>query len=122
MTTQHIDVPPGRAAQSLWCDRNWHDGACCPGSIRQWHLDRDLLPPEPEPVSTKFHLARGRNEYTTVVVAYPACPMLHDTPGPIRALIGQGWRIIGHVDGQARQAPHDRGDHSACDRNCEHTL
>jgi hypothetical protein len=50
MTTQHIDVPPGRAAQSLWCDRNWHDGACCPGSVRQWHLDHDLLPPR-EPAS-----------------------------------------------------------------------
>jgi hypothetical protein len=44
----HIDVPPGRAAQSLWCDRNWHDGTCCPGSIRQWHQDHDLLPPEPD--------------------------------------------------------------------------
>jgi hypothetical protein len=95
---------------------------------------RDQYPAEPAG-STKFHLARGRSEYTTVVVAYPACPMLHDTPGPIRALIGQGWRIIGHVDGQAPHGldttaagwswavpAHERGDHSACDRNCEATL
>jgi hypothetical protein len=53
MSTDRTDVPPGRAAQSLWCDRNWHDGACCPGSIRQWHLQRDLLPPEPATLETR---------------------------------------------------------------------
>jgi hypothetical protein len=56
MTGLRIDVPPGRAAQSLECDRNWHDGTCCS-----------------EP---------------------PAF----------------------------RQSAHERGDHSACDRNCEATL
>jgi hypothetical protein len=32
---------------TTWCERNWHDGACCPGGIRQWHEQRDLLPPDP---------------------------------------------------------------------------
>jgi hypothetical protein len=88
----HIDVPPGRAAQSLWCGRNWHDGTCCPGSIRQWHQDRDLLPPEPP------------NE----VVAYSTGPRSH---GLDPAAAGWEWA-----------EPHARGDHSACDRNCEATL
>jgi hypothetical protein len=63
----HIDVPPGRAAQSLWCDRNWHDGTCC---------------------------------------SEPAAFSGLDTTAA-------GWSWA---------EPHARGDHSACNRNCEHTL
>jgi hypothetical protein len=59
----HIDVPPGRAAQSIWCDRNWHDGTCCPGSIRQWHQDHGLLPPEPVP---DIHEGHDVTKYSTV--------------------------------------------------------
>jgi hypothetical protein len=79
---------------NTWCDRNWHDGTCCPGSIRQWHLDRDLLPPEPHGLDTA----------------------------------AAGWEWADHTanwDAGSRlalQASHDRGDHSACNRNCEATL
>jgi hypothetical protein len=70
MSLEHIDVPPGRAAQSLWCDRNWHDTDCCEGSAAA--LER-------------LRASRPSRRY----VKAPA---------------------------------HDRGDHSACDRNCEATL
>jgi hypothetical protein len=72
MSLEHIDVPPGRAAQSLWCDRNWHDGTCCPGSAESWE---------------------------------------------------RPWTSAGRPRAARRaESAHDRGDHSACNRNCEHTL
>jgi hypothetical protein len=96
----HIDVPPGRAAQSLWCDRNWHDGACCPGSIQQWHQDHDLLPPEPkpDPASLPAWMIRAMGD--------------QEPSGLDTTAAGWSWAVPAH----------ERGDHSACNRNCEHTL
>jgi hypothetical protein len=49
MTGLRIDVPPGRAAQSLWCDRNWHDGTCCPA------ITHEAPPSSDEPQPMEFH-------------------------------------------------------------------
>jgi hypothetical protein len=79
-----------------WCDRNWHDGTCCPGSIRQWHLDHDLLPP---------------TSYDDVVDAAAGIPDPFEPHGLDTTAAGWSWAEA-----------HGRGDHSACNRNCEHTL
>jgi hypothetical protein len=101
-----------------WCDRNWHDGTCCPGSIRQWHLDRDLVPPDPGddwdqahepcrcglPESDPAHVSR----YVTGLPGHAYAPEPH---GLDTTAAGWSWAEA-----------HGRGDHSACNRNCEHTL
>jgi hypothetical protein len=105
----HIDVPPGRAAQSLWCGRNWHDGTCCPGSIRQWHEDHDLLPPEHNAAAD--HCPRcGRKITDYDRLGREGDDGQRECNGPCP---GVDW---------TQEIPHERGDHSACNRNCEETL
>lgn len=58
-----------------------------------------------EPTTT-FLLTRGDDWRTAErqrVTTARACPMFHDYPAEIQALVDQGWRCTGHIDGPPRR-------------------